>query len=163
MKSLIVYYSLEGNTEYAAKLIAEGTGADILRLDPVKAYPTGKVSKFIWGGKSAVMSEVPELQPYTFQGEAYDRIIFGFPVWASTIAPPLRTFIRNQNLSGKKFAAFACQTAAGADKAFVKLKSELGIESLEAELVLLDPKIKPDPANEQKIREFCAKLNEAGL
>ena len=83
MNTLIVYYSLEGNTEYAAKKIAAETGADLLRLEPVKAYPSGKVSKFVWGGKSAVMAETPELQPYQFRPEAYDRIIFGFPVWAS--------------------------------------------------------------------------------
>ena len=159
MKALIVYYSLEGNTAYAAKLIAEGTGADLLCLNPVKAYPTGKIRKFIWGGKSAMMSETPALQPYDFDGSAYDRIVFGFPVWASTIAPPLRTFIRSHDLKGKRIAAFACQTAAGADKAFVKLKGELGTESLEAELTLLDPKTKPNPENEQKIRAFCAKLN----
>ena len=160
MKTLIVYYSLEGNTDYAAKLIAEATGADLLCLEPVKAYPTGKVSKFIWGGKSAVMSETPELRPYAFDAAAYGRIIFGFPVWASTIAPPLRTFIRSNALKGKKIAAFACQTASGAEKAFVKLKDELGIDALEAELTLLDPKIKPDPANEEKLRAFCDSLKE---
>ena len=30
MKTLIVYYSLEGNTDYAAKKIAERTGADLI-------------------------------------------------------------------------------------------------------------------------------------
>ncbi|MBR4200250.1 MAG: flavodoxin [Oscillospiraceae bacterium] len=158
MKTLIVYYSLEGNTEYTAQQIAETMGADLLCLKPVKAYPTGKVSKFVWGGKSAVMSETPELKPYSCDAAAYDCIVFGFPVWASTIAPPLRTFIRSQDLKGKRIAAFACQTAAGADKAFVKLKGELGLDALEAELTLLDPKTKPNPENEQKIRDFCAAL-----
>ena len=37
MNTLIVYYSLEGNTEYAAKIFADELGADRLRLDPVKA------------------------------------------------------------------------------------------------------------------------------
>ena len=72
MRSLIVYYSLEGNTDYAAKLIAEELGADLLCLVPVKAYPTGKVSKFIWGGKAAVMSDTPKLQPYKYDDAAYD-------------------------------------------------------------------------------------------
>ena len=158
MKTVIVYYSLEGNTEFAAKAIADRLGADLLPLVPVKAYPTGKVSKFVWGGKSAMMSEAPKLQPYTFRADAYDRIIFGFPVWASNIAPPLRTFIRENNLRKKKIAAFACQTASGAVKAFGKLKKELHIENFEAEMTLLDPKTKPDAANDGKIQEFCDKL-----
>ncbi|MBR4200070.1 MAG: flavodoxin, partial [Oscillospiraceae bacterium] len=115
----------------------------------------------IWGGKSAVMSETPELQPYQYQADAYDRIIFGFPVWASNIAPPLRTFIRGNDLKGKRIAAFACQTAAGADKAFVKLLGELGIDRFEAELTLLDPKLKPDAGNAARIKEFCEKLAQS--
>ena len=34
--TLIVFYSLEGNTEYAASMISEICGFDMLRLIPVK-------------------------------------------------------------------------------------------------------------------------------
>ena len=158
MKNLVVYYSLEGNTELVANSIAKELDADVLRLEPVKSYPTGKVSKFVGGGKSAMMSETPKLQPYTFDAARYGRVILGFPVWASNIAPPLRTFIRENDLKDKKICALACQTAAGADKAYAKLKEELGISAFEAELTLLDPKLKPDAANDQKIAAFCEKL-----
>ena len=80
MKSIVVYYSLEGNTKYAAEKIAGMIGADLLELKPVKSYPTGKVGKFLWGGKSAVMAETPELEPDEF--DTWTR--FGFP-W--TAAP----------------------------------------------------------------------------
>lgn len=160
MKSLIVYYSLEGNTEYAAKAMATVLEADLLRIEPVKAYPSSGFSKFFWGGKSAMMAEAPELQPYDFQPERYGRIIFGFPVWAGNVTPPLRTFAReNQKaLRDKRIAAFACQSGAGAEKAFGKLKGCLGIDNLEAELVLIDPKDKPNADNDTKIRAFCDKL-----
>ena len=158
MKTLIVYYTLEGNTHYAAKKIASLLDADVLRIKPVKTYPRKGFRKFLWGGKSAVMAETPELEPYTFDASAYDRIVFGFPVWAGNVTPPLRTFIKENDLSGKRFAAFACQSGAGADKAFEKLKTALGIRELDAELVLIDPKTKPDPINEKKISGFCGKL-----
>ena len=144
MKTLIVYYTLEGNTHYAAKKIASQLDADVLRVKPVKTYPRKGFRKFLWGGKSAVMAETPELEPYTFDASAYDRIVFGFPVWAGNVTPPLRTFIKENDLSGKRFAAFACQSGAGAEKAFEKLKTALGIRELDAELVLIDPKTKPD-------------------
>ena len=35
MKTLLVYYSLEGNTKYVADKIKEKTGADLLRLTPM--------------------------------------------------------------------------------------------------------------------------------
>ena len=158
MSSIIVFYSLEGNTELAARKIAASTGADLLRIEPVKAYPQNGFKKFFWGGKSAVMAETPELAPYEFDPSAYERIIFGFPVWAGNITPPIRTFVRDNDLSGKRIAAFACESGAGAEKAFGKLKACLGIETLDAELVLIDPKTKPDPENDNKILEFCNAL-----
>ena len=155
MKTLIVYYSLEGNTAYAAEKIASALGADTLRLEPVKAYPDSGFRKFFWGGKSAVMAETPELQPYGFSADVYDRIIFGFPVWAGNVTPPIRTFIKENRLTGKHIAAFACESGAGAEKAFGKLKAALGIDRLDAELILIDPKVKPRAENDQKIKSFC--------
>ena len=55
MKTVIVYYSMSGNTKYVADKIAEKLHADIIRIEPVKAYPNQGAQKFIWGGKSAVM------------------------------------------------------------------------------------------------------------
>ena len=159
MKTLIVYYSLEGNTEYAAKKIAEACGFDLLQLRPVKQYPSSGFKKFFWGGKAAVMSETPKLEPYEFEAKKYERILFGFPVWAGNITPPIRTFVKENDLRGKRIAAFACESGAGVEKAFEKLKTALGIAELEAELVLIDPKEKPNVENEKKIREFCGKLS----
>ena len=158
MKSIIVYYSLEGNTAYAADKIATEIGADTLRIKPVKTYPSSGFRKFLWGGKSAVMAETPELQPYVFNADAYDRIIFGFPVWASNVTPPIRTFVKENELKGKRIAAFACQSGSGAEKALGKLKAALGIDALEAELVLIDPKEKLSAENEQKMKAFCEGL-----
>lgn len=61
MKDLVVYFSLEGNTQYVAERIKEQTGADLSRLVPKKAYQDKGFAKFFWGGKSAVMAEKPAL------------------------------------------------------------------------------------------------------
>ena len=160
MKTAVVYYSMSGNCEYAAKKIARSLNADLIRLEPQKAYPDSGAKKFLWGGKSAVMGEAPALKPYKFKSPAYDRIIFGFPVWASNPTPPIRTFIRENEdkLRGKKFAAFACQSGNGAEKALLKLKKMLGTDELEAALILIDPLEKPDPGKDQAIAGFCEKL-----
>ncbi len=163
MSALIVYYSLTENTAFAAERIAEQTGAALLRLEPEKAYPDRGFKKFLWGGKSAVMAEEPRLRPYAFQAEQHDLIVFGFPVWASTVTPPIRTFV-NENreaLKGKRFCAFACQSGSGAEKALKKLETLLG-KSLESQLVLIDPKDKPSEENERKIKAFCDALGRGG-
>ena len=158
MKTIIVYYSMEENTAYVAKRIADHIGADTLRLYPKKAYPDSGFRKFMWGGMHAVMAEKPALEPYEFCGDDYERVIIGFPVWASNMAPPLRTFIRDNDITGKSICAFACQAGNYAEKAFIKLKSALGISEFENEMILVDPKSKPSEENEQKIEAFCDSL-----
>ena len=158
MKSAIVYYSMLGNCEMVAGKIAENIDADIIRIEPEKAYPDSGAKKFIWGGKSAVMGEAPKLKPYEFAAEKYDRVIIGFPVWASNMAPPIRTFVKEnlEAIKDKKIAVFACQGGNGAEKAFEKLKTLLGIEAFEAELILIDPKTRVNSENDEKIKAFLA-------
>ena len=158
MKALIVYYSMGGNTEYVAKKIAQQIDADLLRLEPEKEYPSSGFKKFLCGGKSAVMAEKPKLKPYQFNADIYDMIVFGFPVWAGNITPPIRTFINDNNLKAAQYAAYACQSGSGAEKAFSKLKECLG-HDLAKTMVLIDPKDKYDPAKDLQIDEFCQTLN----
>ena len=159
MKTAIVYYSMSGNTRQTAATIAKALSADLIEIKPVKDYPDKGARKFIWGGMKAVMGEKPQLQPYRFDG-AYDRIIFGTPVWASSFTPPIRSFIteNQEKLSGKSFAAFVCFSGGGADKALLKLRQFLEIDSFIAELILVDPKDRPTPENEEKLQVFCKKL-----
>lgn len=160
MKDLIVYYSLEGNTEYAADRIKDKLGADTLCLVPKKAYSNKGASKFIWGGKSALMKEKPELEAYEVDLSSYDRIIFGFPVWASTFTPPIRTFINDNRdkIAGKKFAAFACQAGNGADKALAKLAQYLEVASFEKTAVFIDPKLRRCDKTDSGIDDFASSL-----
>ena len=67
MKKLIVYYSMEGNTQYIAEKMAErfGSDSDILRLVPKKAYLDKGFAKYVWGGRSAIVGEKPVLEPYS--------------------------------------------------------------------------------------------------
>lgn len=159
MKTAIVYYSMSGNTKYVAEKIAEKIEADIIRIEPVKAYPDTGARKFIWGGKSAVMGETPALQPYEFHAGEYDRIILGTPVWASNFAPPIRTFIKeNPDIRGEKLAAFFCFSGGGADKAMEKMKHYIHIKEFEAERILVDPKEHLKAEDNQKIESFCQSL-----
>ena len=162
MKTLIVYYSLEGNTEYAAEKIAASLGADTLRLRPKKAYADKGFVKFFWGGKSAVMAEKPALEPYEADLAAYGRVIFGFPVWASNFTPPIRTFLQAHlpELSKKRIAAFACQSGGGAEKALAKLKKAAGISEFEATGVFIDPKQKHTETTDRAIDAFAEALQQ---
>lgn len=163
MKTAIVYYSMSGNTKYAADKIfneLKSSGeVDVIRIEPEKSYPDKGAKKFLWGGKSAVMGESPKLSYYEFDCDKYDRIIIGFPVWASTFAPPIRTFIKENPCVGqKKIAIFTCFSGGGADKAIAKLKKFIGVQKTEAELILTDPKDIFKEEDLEKIKAFCSSL-----
>ena len=165
MKTAIVYYSMSGNTEYVANQIAaelkESNEVSLIRIHPEKAYPDKGAKKFIWGGKSAVMGETPKLLPYAFNAQDLDRIIIGTPVWASTFAPPVKSFIaENPDISKKQIAVFISFSGGGADKAIDKMRKYIGIERFEKELILMDPKDKVKEEDAFKIAEFCAALKQ---
>lgn len=158
MKTAVIYYSMSGNTAATARKIADGINADLLEIKPEKAFPDKGFKKFLWGGKSAVMAETPKLLPYMFDPEQYDQIIIGFPVWASNIAPPIRTFVteNKEAIREKKIAAFACQGGSGAEKAFKKLLDCMGQNAFAATMILNDPKSQNE--KDQAISSFLAKL-----
>jgi len=140
-----------------AEKVAKELGADTLRIEPVKAYPDKGMRKFLWGGKSAVMGEMPKLNPYEVDINKYDQVVFGFPVWAGNVTPPIRTFVNEQAefLKKCKIAAFACQSGSGGEKALDKLKELVGINELTADMILIDPMTKESTANDEKIKSFC--------
>lgn len=165
MKTAIIYYSMSGNAEYIANCISNNVDVDLIRIVPKKEYPSTGFKKFIWGGKSAVMGETPELEEYEFDEEQYDQIVFGTPVWASSFTPPIRTFIKeNKNsLKNKKISVFVTYSGGGAEKAIEKLKNFLEIDKFESELILIDPKIKKTDENDRKIEEFCSRISNENI
>lgn len=83
--------------------------------------------------------------------------MIGFPVWAGRIAPPIRTFVEDNKtaLGQKRIAAFACQSGSGAEKALDGLKKLIGMTDFQSEMILIDPKEKPNKTNEDSIDAFC--------
>lgn len=157
MKTVLVYYSQSGNTAAIAANIARILNADLLRVFPKKAYPDKGFRKYLWGGKSAVMGESPALEPYDFN-DSYDTVIIGTPVWASTFAPPIRTFLaeNKETLANKKFAAFACLGGNNPGKTFEKLQKEPGVDSLVATAIF--PDTMSDEQRAKTIDAFCDQL-----
>ena len=158
LKTAVGYFSLEGNTRYAAEKIALEIGADLYALKPLKEYPRGGFGKYFWAGKSAMFKERPRLQAIRVDAAPYDLVVLGTPVWAGSYAPPLRTFFREHRLEGKRAALFACCSGGSADRCFEGLKREVpGCKVLGA-LRLIDPAKGDNPEEASRIIDFCAKL-----
>ena len=142
-KTLVIYYSLEGNTEFAAKTIAETVNADLLKLEPAKPISSAGFSRFFWGGKQVLMKESPELLPLSKNPAAYDLIFLGTPVWASSYAPALRTFFSTTPLTGKRLALFCCY-AGNPGKTLDAMKAALAGNAVIGEKGFHNPAKKPE-------------------
>ena len=160
MKKVVIYFSMTENTAYVAKKIAQLTGADLLSVEPVKNYPKKGPLKYFFGGMHAARGINPELKPYDFDSSLYDTVIFASPVWASQVAPPVKSFVEQnkENLKGKKFALYTGYRGNGAVKAAENFAKFLGIEKFEKHLFLTDPLQWASPKKEAKIEEFCKSL-----
>jgi flavodoxin len=108
MKTAVVFYSLDGNCAFTAEEIKTQLNADLIRLETKDEKKRGKVGKMLWGCAMVFSKKKPPIKPYSFDSSKYDLIILGAPVWAGSPAPPIRTFISETNLSGKKIALFVC-------------------------------------------------------
>lgn len=160
MKTLIVYFSLEGNTHWAVEQVAARLHADTLKLVPEKPYPSSGFPKYFWGGKSAVFGDAPELQPYSRNIAQYERIILATPIWAGTFAPPLRTYLNHVQVSSKHLALLACSGGGSAEKAFTQLKTLAGASGDVPTCLLVSPKDKPSKANEAALNAFYKALGD---
>ncbi len=102
MKTLVVYYSLTGNTRAVARRVARQLKADVLEVRTVKTYPDD-IDVLLGLGKQEVKTGyLPQLQPYRVDLEKYDAVILAAPVWWSTFAPAMKTFMKGKDWSGKK-------------------------------------------------------------
>ena len=138
MKSLIVYYSLEGNVELISKYVANLLGSDMMELKPVTPYPTGRVSKYT-AGKAAIKREQPELLPYDKDPSDYDTIVIGTPVWASNPAPPVNTFMMTNDLTGKRVSFIVSSKSGNGGKCVAEMEKMLG-RSADAVFNVKEPK-----------------------
>jgi len=103
---LVVCFSLTGNTRLIAKTIAKEAGADFNELVPVRQYPLRGAWLYLRGGIEAVFKSEPELERGIVDYAAYDVLFVGTPVWAGTMVPPIRTFLKSEAVKGKKIYVF---------------------------------------------------------
>lgn len=107
MKTLIIYYSYGGNTRRIAELIQKNIGGDLTEIRTVKPY-TGSYMEVVDQGQEEVNKGfMPEIEPLPVELAEYDRIVLGSPVWWYTFAPAVKTFLHENDLSGKTICPFS--------------------------------------------------------
>ena len=155
--TIVFYYSLEGNSAFAAKTLAESLGAPIEQLHVSKEPPKSGLKKFLVGGSSALRGKDPGLFPIQSDLSAFDNVVLVFPIWAGTYPPAVGAFLSAYDLSGKSVYAVACSASGNADKSFEQLRTKLGADTVKTSLSLIDPLKKQDETS-ARIRAFSREV-----
>lgn len=124
MKSIVIYYSYEGNTTFIANVIAETLNAPIVRISPVKDMTSSGFGKYVWGGGQVVMKIKPKLQPIKVNFDDFDTVFLGSPIWAGTFAPPIKTLLEDGYFHGKNVFYFYTHEG-GAQNAHRRIETAL--------------------------------------
>ena len=106
-KKLVVYYSYTGHTKMIAKRIEEKLGCDILEIKHIIPYSTNYQTVVNKEQNNESSNKTPQIEKIDKDLKKYDEIIIGSPVWWYTIAPVIRTFLKQNDLSGKTIKPFA--------------------------------------------------------
>lgn len=133
---LIAYYSHSENTQEIALKINEMVGGEIFRIEPIKEYPESyrevlKISK-----EEIRKNYKPPLRKKLEDIEKFDVIFIGSPNWYSTIAPPVVTFLSENNFSGKKVIPFISHGGGGKAKCVTDLKKMIPEATFLEEIVV---------------------------
>lgn len=107
MKKLVVFYSYTGHTKMIAENIQRKLNCDILEIKPVKPYSTDYQTVVDEEQNNSSVGKTPDIQKIDKNLNDYDEIIIGTPVWWYTIAPVIRTFLTQNDLSNKTIKPFA--------------------------------------------------------
>lgn len=158
MKSLVVYYSLDGNTDMIAQKISQKISADIIRLIPEKQIPAGKFMKFFWGGKSVIFNEKPKLTNGKIAVGDYDTIVIGTPVWAGSFAAPIMSFLSENNIQGKDIYLFACHAGGGTQKCFEKFQNQLSGNTIKGTVDFIEPTKGMDITANENLQHFYEEI-----
>lgn len=156
MKKAVVFYSLSGNTQAAAKEIAEGIGADLIELKLVKPFPTEKSKQLALGGMQAMFGMKPAIQELSKNIKEYDVLILGTPIWAGTIAAPVHSFLNKYQVLDKIVAVFTFSGGGDNKRCIAKLSKRLPRLKVEVALANRDSDLAIH--NADKIHHFIKEV-----
>lgn len=104
--SLVVYFSVSGNTAKAARQIAKDTGAKTYRIRGQQAYPT-EYNQTVARGENKLRNNIPPaIKGRIANWNKYKTIYLGFPTW--WMQPPMiiHTLFDTYSFKGKTIVPF---------------------------------------------------------
>ncbi len=111
-----------GNTEIAAGIIKELTGADIFKIEQAKPYSKGYNDCIEEAKVDQQKNARPELKSYPESVDAYDVIYLGFPNYWSTMPMAVFTFLEHFDFCDKIIKPFCTHEGSGMGSSITDIK-----------------------------------------
>lgn len=119
---LIVYLSRTQNTKAVAEIIRQKVGGDITALELQNPYPENYQQIVAQVAKENETGFLPPLKTKIDNIGKYDVIYLGFPTWGMQLPPPIKSFLREYDLSGKTIIPFNTNAGYGTGSSFETVK-----------------------------------------
>lgn len=120
-KILVAYFSWGGTTQRMAERIADLTGGDLFRIEPVTPYPTAytpctevALAERDSDARPAILSQVGNF-------DGYDTVFIGCPVWWHTAPMIIATFAESYGFEGKTVVPFCTYAATYRDETLARI------------------------------------------
>jgi len=153
MNILIVYYSRTEITANVARSLKKELNADIEEIKDTKNR-SGAIG-WIRSCLDAVRKVPAKIKPIEKDPSIYDTVIIGTPVWASTMASPVLTYITENKTKFKDIAFFCTCGSGGYEETFVNMEEIIAKKPLET-LFLTKEDIN---SYDRKLESFANKIN----
>lgn len=121
-KILIVYLSRTNNTKAIAEIIQENVGGNLVALELEKPYPENYRATVDQVVKENEMGFHPPLKTKIDSIQKYDVVFVGFPTWGMQLPPPMKSFLKRYDLSGKTVVPFNTNGGYGTGSSFDTVK-----------------------------------------
>ena len=127
MADIIVYFSRKdenyvsgaiknltvGNTEVAADILHDLTGADLFKMEPIQEYSKDYNECISQAQADQRRDARPELKVYPESLDGYDTVYLGFPNYWGTMPMAVFTFLEHFDFTGKVIFPFCTHEGSG--------------------------------------------------
>ena len=121
-KVLIVYLSRTNNTKTIAQIIHNNVGGKLITLELENPYPDNYRATVEQVVKENETGYLPALKTRIDSIQNYDVVFVGFPTWGMKLPPPMKSFLKQYDLSGKTIVPFNTNDGYGIGSSFDTVK-----------------------------------------
>lgn len=129
-KTLVVYFSVTGNTEGIAKKIAAATGGDLYRIQPAQEYTDADLNYNDNTTRATVEQKDPSTRPEIGSEpvslEGYTTIYIGYPIWWGQEPRIMDTFVESYDFTGITLIPFCTSGSSGIGQSGSNLEANAG-------------------------------------